>query len=136
MTNEKITATATAETTPATATEKKVNAKKEGKTAMKNETAPTPAEIETKKAEITAKISELLTRGKEVKKIDDKANSLNATNWGKDTTSTGNETLGRFVRGLLKQYADEIAGLKRDLKCLYFTLDPVLNGLLTNENLN
>lgn len=126
MTNEKI--TATVETAPVA--EKKINLKKADKKA-----AETPAiDIEAKKADITAKINELMIRGREVSKINNKGSELNATNWSKDYTTTGNETLAGFVRGLLKQYADEINALKRDLKGLYFTLPPVLAELQKSEN--
>lgn len=149
MTNEKI--NATVENAPATVTvptEKKINLKKADKknapapaenvpaavTAPVSVPAPALADIEAKKAEITAKIELLNVRGKEIATVDKKASELSPTNWGKDTTPSGGETLGSFVRGLLKQYAVEIIDLKRELKCLYFTLDPVLVALQDSEN--
>ena len=110
-------------------------------TAPETVTAPVPAlaevdpvNVEAKKAEITRKIEVLEIRCEELVKIDNDGEELAPTNWSKNETTRGNETIGGRLRKRLLGYDKEINSLKRELKCLYFTLDPVLSGLLTSDN--
>ena len=93
-----------------------------------------PATVEAKKIEITRKIDVLNIRVEECEKTNKDGESINATNWSKDETSTGNKTVGGLLRKRWSGYLADIKALKLELKQLYFTLDPVLAGLLTSEN--
>lgn len=68
--------------------------------------------------------------------IDEQGNKINPTNWAKDETSKGNETLGMFVRAMLNDVKQEKATLKAQLKATYFDVAPYVLEMLNYDNIN
>lgn len=101
------------------------------------ETDPVTApalDIEAEKTRITRALEIENVRLQCFKDVDDKGAEINPTNWGKNETSNGNPTVGGYVRDCFDKAYEQIESLKRELKCLYFTLDPVLVSLQDSEN--
>lgn len=133
------TATATVET-PVNAENVKENVAMENTATVETvETVETPAPVETVE-ETRQKLLYALeinnAKIQAINAIDEQGNKINPTNWAKDETSKGNETLGMFVRAMLNDVKQEKATLKAQLKATYFDVSPYVLEMLNYDDNN
>lgn len=66
--------------------------------------------------------------------INNKGGELSPTNWYKNETSRGNETLGGFIRAKIDTLNEKLADLQVELKATYYNVPDSFKALLDNES--